>query len=371
VDEFAGPAENAAARFAAADAQSLSSFVRGEIRSARETAETFLREAEAEGRGMEAGAARRMLGLVCLFQGDLKAARSVLERALADYLPERDGKTQFLFGRDTEVAAAAYLALAEWHLGEVERARYLIDRATRRADELGQAATIANALFWRTYLECRRDDVMATRLAADALLMVTKEYGIEAYAHAGQIFASWAHGRLVDPEASATELRQALTANDAQGNRVATALGHGLLAELEATTRGPDAALTLIDRGLAIAQEMGGLFTDPYLHRLRGEILLKRDPANPASAEDAYRTAIATANEQGARSYELLASLSLAKLYQSTARPAEAYAILAPALDGFAPTPEMPEIAEAQALLEPLAHGGDGALPANDPAAEG
>ena len=125
VDEFAGPAENAAARFAAADAQSLSSFVRGELRHARETAETFLREAEAEGRGMEAGAARRMLGLVCLFQGDLKAARSVLERALADYLPERDGKTQFLFGRDTEVAAAAYLALAEWHLGEVERARHL------------------------------------------------------------------------------------------------------------------------------------------------------------------------------------------------------------------------------------------------------
>ena len=314
MDEFAGPAENAAARFAAADAQSLSSFVRGEFRHARETAETFLWEAEAEGRGMEAGAARRMLGLVCLFQGDLKAARSVLERALADYLPERDGKTQFLFGRDTEVAAAAYLALAEWHLGEVERARHLIDRATRRADELRQAATIANALFFKTCLECRRDDVTATRLAADALLVVTKEYGIEAYAHAGQIFANWAHGRLLDPEAGATELRQALTANAAQGNRVATPLGHGLLAELEATTRGPDAALTLIDRGLTISQEMGRLFTDPYLNRLRGEILLKRDPANPAPAEEAFQTAIAIAEEQGARSYVLLASLSLAKL---------------------------------------------------------
>jgi tetratricopeptide (TPR) repeat protein len=312
-----------------------------------------------------------MLGLVCLFQGDLKAARSVLERALADYLPERDEKTQFLFGRDTEVAVAAYLALAEWHLGEVERARHLIDRATRRADELGQAATIANALFFKTYLECRRDDVTATRLAADALLVVTKEYGIEAYADAGQIFASWAHGRLLDPEAGATELRQALTANAAQGNRVATALGHGLLAELEAATRGPDAALTLIDRGLAVAQGMGNLFTDPYLHRLRGEILLKRDPANPAPAEEAFQTAIAVAEEQGARSYVLLASLSLAKLYQSTARPDEAYAVLAPALEGFTPTPEMPEIAEAQALLEHLAHRSDGSIPAQDPATEG
>ena len=93
---------------------------------------------------------------------------------------------------------------------------------------------------------------------------------------------------------------------------------------------------------------------DPYLHRLRGDILLKRDPADPAPAEDAYRTAIAIAKQQGARSYELLASLSLAKLYQSTARQDEACAVLVPALEGFTPTPEMPEIAEAQALLVEL-----------------
>ena len=77
----------------------------------------------------------------------------------------------------------------------------------------------------------------------------------------------------------------------------------------------------------------------------------KRDPANPAPAEEAFQTAIAIAKEQGARSFELRAALSLAKLYQSTGRPAEAHAVLAPALEGFSPTPEMPEIAEAQALL--------------------
>jgi hypothetical protein len=56
----------------------------------------------------------------------------------------------------------------------------------------------------------------------------------------------------------------------------------------------------------------------------------------------------------GTRSFELRAALSLAKLYQSTTRPAEAHDILVPALDGFSPTPEMPEIAEAQALMESL-----------------
>jgi len=144
-----------------------------------------------------------------------------------------------------------------------------------------------------------------------------------------------------------------------------------LLAELEAATRGPDSALALIDQGLAIADETGERFTDPYLHRLRGEILLKRDPANPAPAEAAFQTAIAIAEDQGARSYVLLASLSLAKLYESTDRTADAHAVLTPALEGFSPTPEMPEIAEAQTLLESLAHGGEGEVPAKDPATKG
>jgi hypothetical protein len=78
------------------------------------------------------------------------------------------------------------------------------------------------------------------------------------------------------------------------------------------------------------------------MHRLRGELLLKRDPSNPAPAEDALQSAIAVASEQGARSYRVLAALALAKLYQSTARPVDAHAVLACALEGFAATPKSP-----------------------------
>ena len=82
--------------------------------------------------------------------------------------------------------------------------------------------------------------------------------------------------------------------------------------------------------------------------------MLKSDPANPGRAEDAYRAAIAIARA-GARSFGLQAALKLAKLHQATTRPVEAYAVLAPALEGFSPTPEMPEIAAAQAMLAALA----------------
>ena len=123
------------------------------------------------------------------------------------------------------------------------------------------------------------------------------------------------------------------------------------LAEFEAQAGDPDRGLALVDEALAAAAGFGLSRVRSRLYRARGDILLKRDPANPAPAEEAFKTAIAIAKEQGARSFELRAALSLAKLYQSTARPVEAHAVLAPALEGFAPTPEMPEIAEAQALL--------------------
>jgi predicted ATPase len=123
------------------------------------------------------------------------------------------------------------------------------------------------------------------------------------------------------------------------------------LAEAEAAAANLDRALAVLDEALAASDRMGFRAFEAELHRVRGEMLLKRDPANQARAEEALQTAIAVAKRQGTRSFELRAALALAKLYQATARPVEAHDILAPALEGFAPTPEMPEIAEAQSLL--------------------
>jgi tetratricopeptide (TPR) repeat protein len=127
------------------------------------------------------------------------------------------------------------------------------------------------------------------------------------------------------------------------------------LAEAEAEAGDVDRALAVLDEALATCDRTGCCAFEADLHRVRGEMLLKRDPVNPAPAEEAFQTAIAVAREQGTLSFELRAALSLAKLYQSTNRSAEALTVLSPALEGFSPTPEMPEIAEAQALLAELA----------------
>ena len=127
------------------------------------------------------------------------------------------------------------------------------------------------------------------------------------------------------------------------------------LAEAEARAGGVNRAIVLLDGALATCDRTGYRAFESELHRVRGNILLTRDPADLAPAESLPNC---NRHRQAARhthSFGLRAALSLAKLYQSTGRFADAHAFLAPAFEGFSLTPEMPEIAEAQAMMERLA----------------
>jgi predicted ATPase len=153
------------------------------------------------------------------------------------------------------------------------------------------------------------------------------------------------------PRARSCGDAQQLGAPGRTEHRRATTFFETLLAEAEAEAGESDVAFCTINHALAASERTGGHWYDVETHRIRGEILLRRNSADTLTAEEAFQRAIAVAGEQGARSFQLRAALSLAKLYQSTERPAEAHAVLEPALQGFSSTPEMPEIAEARALL--------------------
>ena len=84
---------------------------------------------------------------------------------------------------------------------------------------------------------------------------------------------------------------------------------------LEAETLGSEAALARIDEAFRLSNAVEHGCSLPFLHRLRGEILLKRDPGDPEPAEEAFRTSIAIAKEQGARSPALLASLQIGRAH--------------------------------------------------------
>ena len=329
--------------------------VNGEVNQALTMALTFLRESVAEGGAPDVVAAHRMSGLVYLFLGALPDARMHLEEAIRIYDPDWNDATKCRHAVDSGITATAYLAHACWQFGEVARARELINQATAGADDLGHIPTLANMRFFKAMLGMFRDDGKSTLRDADALIEITTSNGLALYLIEGETYRAWARARLGDREAARAEMRHALAKRIEAGVRASMPYLLGKLAELDAECQSADEAAAHINEALAIAGETGERWTDALLHRIRGDILLKADPENPALAEEAYLAAITIARERGARSFGLRAALALAELCQSTGRPADAHAVLAPALEGFAPTPEMPEIAEAQTLLVALA----------------
>ena len=285
------------------------SFFRGELGSARETAESFLREAERATQPTEAAAAHRVLGLTLLFQGDCSEAQAHCEQALRIYDAERDREAKFRPGIDFRVSATAHLALAAWCLGDVGRARELIEEASALAVESAHAPTLANAYHIQAMLEILRNDAEAARRAAQAVVGISREHGVALWLALGALPSAWTRAKLGDRDAGSGELRQALADYASGGNKLFLPLYQGLLAEIESERQGAEAALAGIDEAVALAGETGEHWFDPELHRIRGEILLKQNPADPAPAEAAFLAAIAVAQQQKARSFELRAAL--------------------------------------------------------------
>jgi tetratricopeptide (TPR) repeat protein len=350
--ELAASTENFAARFATGHSQWASAIVRGEQWRVRELASSFLKEAEAAGRLVEVGVACRGLAQACYLSGEFLEARTHCERALDACDPEREKETRERFTDDTGPIAISLLAMTRWQLGEPDRARELIDQANRRARDLGHAPSMAHPLNWKSRLEIVSGDAAAALSAAETLEGLCLEHGMPYWRVKAELDAQWARGRLHDAAAGVEGLRRALAAAADQGMMGDAWFYTVLLPDLEAKMLGADTALKRIDEALVLAHQVDDRCDLAFPHLLRGELLLKRDPSNPASAEEAFQTALAIAKKQRARSWGVRASRSLAKLYQSTGRLAEAHAVLAPALEGFSPTPE---IAEAHALLAALA----------------
>ena len=342
-------------RFDSLYGQWVTNLMGGELGTAREIAEIFRREAEKAGRLTETAVGLRYLGLTCNVQGELREAEANLVRALELYDPERDREANLRYGVDTRAGALVYLAGVKWGLGEIAQVRGLSEEATAHALGTGHVPTITGVYQTKAVLESLYGDAAATRRTAETVLELGQQHKLAVYVAWGQIYSGWAREKLGEREDGTAQLQRGLMALTELGTKGGAVYPQGLLAEIEAQGQQVEGALARIDEVLALAQQTGEHWSDAFLHRVRGEILLKRDPANTAPAEEAFLTAIAVAQQQKARSFELRAALSLAKLYQSSARAVDAYAVLAPALEGFSPTPEFPEIEEARALLATLA----------------
>ena len=326
------------------------SYMRGELPEMRTHAMAFLNDLEASPDSPAASVARRIAGVTCWCAGEYCEARDYFERALALFQPGRDDDMAFRFGQDPGIAAMANLAIASWPLGEVDRAMSLIDAMDTRMSGVPHIGTLSFGRMHAALFELMRGDHARGAPHAIELARLAREHELPMWGAFGVFLQGWATSASGAIGAGLEDMRQAVDSLRAQNVVLFDGLVKIALAEAEARASDPGRAVALLDEGLATADRVGHRAFEAELHRARGDILLKQNLANPAPAEESFLAAIAIAQQQGTRSFGLRAALALAKLYQSTGRPTDAHAILSPALEGFSPTAEMPEIAEAQAL---------------------
>jgi predicted ATPase len=353
--ELASCVEDASQRFSAYHGLWTGHFTRGEHAPMSEMAELFVREAAARPDCPETLNAHRISGQTCWYFGDFAGAHDHFRKTVALYDPARHGDFANRFSTDPRVLAEALDAMALWALGRIDEALPLADRALVDAESAAHPPTMANALFNAAWLGPLRCNPEAVEAYSQSLADMVSRYDLPALWAGRAVFlqgwAKWSGGA---KESRLAGMQRGLAICREQGLVWFLPNFEAALAEAEANAGETDAGLRRLDDALAEAERTEQRWYEAEMHRIHGEILLKRDPADTAAAEQSLQAAIGVAQSQKARSFELRAALSLAQLYRAANRDTDARAVLAPAIESFPPTQQFPELAEAQTLLSAL-----------------
>jgi predicted ATPase len=288
--------------------------------------------------------------------GEFAVARHNQEQGLALYDPQKHRSLTAVYGEDPGFGCLVYGAATLWHLGYPAQARRSVQALPSLAEGLSNAFDVAQALYFGAFVhQCRRDPAQTQELAG-ALMDLCREQGFALLLAGGVILYGWSLTEQGQREEGLRQMRQGLAGWQDTG-----ALSHrpyhlSLLAEALGREGQIQDGLTALAEAQTLAEATGERFHEAELHRLRGELLLKRGVGfDPGEPEACFRHAFAVARRQRAKPLELRATMSLCRLYQSQGRGAEARPLLAESCGWFTEGFDTPDLQEARAILESLA----------------
>jgi predicted ATPase len=325
-----------------------------QLHKAREIDETLLRLAQGAEHPALAVIAHYALGTTWLFFGALPAARLYLEEAIARDTPDQDRAPVLRMGQDPGVGSRIRAALLLWLLGYPEQALARLHEALALAHERPHPYSLADARCWAAYVYQFRRDVPAVHEQAEAAVALSIEQGFPFWAAAGTILRGWALAMQGQGEAGMAEVCQGIAAYRATEAPLLLAYYCTLLAEVSAHLGHPEDGLQALVEAHTLMEQQEERYWEAEVCRLRGVLLLRQPGASPAEAEAWVQRALDVARRQEAKSLELRAAMSLARLWQQQGKSQKASAVLAPIYDWFTEGFDTADLKEAKALLDEL-----------------
>jgi adenylate cyclase len=322
----------------------LFSKVRSELNKAQEMADELASLARTLRDPDLALQAHQALGMTAFCRGVPVTAIEHVEQAAALYDPTRHVAHAYLFGQDPGIMCQAYGEVALWLLGYPEQALWQSEAAIRRSRGLSPSSQAIALHFAAMLYQLCRNGARA-KACAEQSMAIASEHGFSFWRAGGRVLYGWALAACGEVEEGARELRQGLRDWRATESVTYETYYLGLLADVLREQGKYDEGRRVVDEALDLARRTGEGLYEAELHRMRGELCL---PERPEEAEQHFHQALQVARRQHAKSLELRAAASLARL-KPTADAKQALAdIYTRFNEGFL----TPDLQEAKSLLD-------------------
>jgi predicted ATPase len=330
------------------------SILRAELRTAYELGQQLFTLAQQLHDATLLPEAYRTLGEPLAWLGEFAMARTHLEQGVACYAPQ-EHRIHYAAWLDPGVTCHIFAALVLWPLGYVDQAQHHVQAALAAAQEIPNPINLAIALCFAALFHQYRGEGAASYARAEAAVRLSTERGFTHFVALGTIYQGCA---LVMQEQAAegiAQIHHGLTAYEATEALLERPSSLALLATAYGKVGKVEEGLKRLEEALALVEAREIRWCEAELHRCKGQLLLRQTVPGVPQAEACFQHALDIARRQQARSLELRAAMSLARLWQQQGKRAEARELLAPVYGWFTEGFDTADLQEARALLDELA----------------
>jgi predicted ATPase len=299
------------------------------------------------------------LGSSWFLLGNPALAGTYLEQTIALYdAAQHHGLAYRYGGIDPGMAGFGVYAWVLWLRGYPAQARTHSARALSLAQQRAHPFSLARTLHYDALLCQLRRDAPAARDQADAETTVATAQSFALARATGLIMRGWAIAVQERSTEGLVQIRQGLDTYRSTGAECQRPHYLTLLAEASGLLGQPEGGLTALEEAMTLIEKTSERYYEAELHRQRGELLLLHAEGGgqnaELTAEESFQQALDVSRQQQARSFELRAAMSLARLWQRQGKRQEAYNLLAPIYGWFTEGFDTMDLQEAGALLAEL-----------------